>query len=74
MNTTNCSFTYTTAEEQKSYFSGDYQNNDFNKSNEDILAPGSYRIIDGTFSRIITNVSPDTIKSHFNSVKYQDND
>jgi hypothetical protein len=67
-------FTYTTADEQKSYFSGEYQNNNFPDEKNEILLPGTYRIIDGQLSRIITGASPDMIKKHFESITKINND
>ena len=56
-------FSYTTAEEQSNYFTGEVKNLDSSEIYEDYaLNPGEYRIIDGKMVKLRNDLSKDEIR------------
>jgi len=64
------SITKTTAEDQRNYFTGDEQNNNYENLGSHIeLKPGRYRVIDGALCHIVEDADTSTVQQHFNEIK-----
>lgn len=63
-------FSFTTAEDQSNYFSGDVHTPLKAFEGEyPYLKPGVYRIIDGKLNPIVSGLSPDEVRTQFDIVK-----
>lgn len=57
-------FSYTTAEDQSNYFTGEVKYIDYAEVSEDFaLNPGDYRIIDGKLTKLKTGLSKDEVRA-----------
>ena len=57
-------FSYTTAEEQSNYFTGEVKSIDNSELFDDlVLNPGDYRIIDGKLTKLKTGISKDEVRA-----------
>ena len=57
-------FTATTAEDQENYFYGESQERTPSLSEIIDLAPGAYRVIDGTLCRVVSGLPTESVRDH----------